>query len=282
MADVSPFTTLEIAAWSPSDWQSRLPELLAFYNEAVGAGVVKVPVFDDAAARDLVVTDPAAGDAVFLLDDGAAAPVLQVYDGSSWEAVWPASGGGGGLEIAAINLNLGATGAPNTTNIHAPFADNDASNDFPGPFGAVDAMTVAKPARRIQVQFGVGWLGGAVTVTGTGADGEPLVEAIGPGDGTTVVSDGYFASVVSATKAASAGIGAEASIGTDEQFQIVPPDGLDFDLNTLLVSCTGSSFGTASALLLDYDISAGISSLVYDGGTALDALVANINVTPAA
>lgn len=278
MADVSPFTTLEIAEWSPSDWQFRLPELLAFYNVAVGEGALKPPIYPNTDVLAEFAT-AAAGDLVYVTDSGEGGSALLVYDGSDWQTVWPASGGGGGLTLAALNINLGATIAANATNIHAVYADDSIDNNFPGPFNAVDTMTVAKPARKIQVQFGFGWLGGAVTVTGLDADGGVIVEEFGPADGVTEISENYFASVTSATKGAVAGIGTSASIGTAEQFQIVPAAGVDFDPDTIGVPAVGVSFGFATALFLAYDISAGISSLTYTGGTAFDSLVATINVT---
>lgn len=278
ISSTAPFTALEVLNWAPSDWQLRLPPELSYLVERIGAGVVQVPVYATAGARNTALTAPAAGDLVFLTDGGSATPVLQVYDGDSWEDVWPASGGGGGVSPAAVNLNLGDTIAAVGNNIHAAYNDDEASNDFPGPFGDVDTeFTANKLARRIVVNFGAGWAGGAVTVTGTDGNGDPLVEAIGPGDGTTITSVGFFATVTAAAKAASAGVGTAASIGTNGAILLAPPAGLAFDAGNAAAVGGGLSFGTAGAVVLPYTHAT--TSVTYGGGTDLEDVVASLNCT---
>lgn len=56
---------------------------------------VELPVYANAAARDVAVPAPAAGDLVYLTDAGAAAPAVQVHNGATWNAVWPAESSAG-------------------------------------------------------------------------------------------------------------------------------------------------------------------------------------------
>lgn len=280
ISTTAPFTALEVLNWSPSDWQIRLPPELSYLVERIGAGVVQVPVYATAGARNTALTAPAAGDLVFLTDGGSATPALQVYDGDSWEVVWPASGGGGGVSPAAVNLNLGDTLAAGTSNIHAPYGASEGDNNFPGPFSVVDTeFTANKTARRIVVSYGAGWDGGAVTLTGTDGDGDPLIEVIPAGDGTDITSVGFFATVPAASKAAVGVAVASASIGTAAAMKVAPPAGLAFDADNIAATGAGLAFGSASLAYFPYTHAT--TSLAYVGGSARDNLVMSLNCIPA-
>lgn len=142
MTDVSPFASLEISAWSPSDWQSKLPELLAFYNVAVGEGAIKVPAYADAAERNVVVTDPVAGDVAYIADGGSGAPVVQVYSGTAW-------------------LDMAVGPAPVAPTIQIPVYADDAARDIAvaapvaGDLVYITDAGAAAPA--VQVHDGVTW-----------------------------------------------------------------------------------------------------------------------------
>lgn len=109
--------------------------------------------------------------------------------------------------------DLGIPATKSTTAVHAAFAANDASNDFPGPFTAPDK------SRNLTVTFGAGWDGGDVTVTGQDAFGGDLVEVFASNPGNTVVGTKVFAEgvAVTATKAAQGASGDGASIGTGDK-----------------------------------------------------------------
>jgi len=80
--------------------------------------------------------------------------------------------------------------------IHAAFAGDDVSNDFPGAFTQPDVP------RALAVTFAASWDGGDVTVVGIDARGEPASEVFTAAAGTQVVGNVPFASVTGATKGA--------------------------------------------------------------------------------
>lgn len=128
-------------------------------------------------------------------------------------------------EVAQLNstvdrariFTLVAPAAADLVSVHAAFAGNNASNAFPGPF--------ASPAvpRNLQVDLGVGWDGGDVTVRGT-RFGAAISEVFATGSGVTRVGSKVFDAVSSASKgavgvdAATASIGAGNKLGASEPF----------------------------------------------------------------
>lgn len=94
--------------------------------------------------------------------------------------------------------------------VHAGFAGNDLSNNFPGPFTNPDVP------RGLSFTFGVGWDGGDVTPTGTDIDDAACTEVItSPGAGGGVVqSTKVYKTVTSATKGAVGANPATCSIDT--------------------------------------------------------------------
>ena len=104
--------------------------------------------------------------------------------------------------------NLGTPATASTTAVHAGFAGNDASNDFPGPFTNPDVP------RSVTVTFAAGWDGGNVTVSGQDGFGNALAVVVASNPAGTSETDEVFATVTSATKSA-VGVAADAaSIGT--------------------------------------------------------------------
>jgi len=87
--------------------------------------------------------------------------------------------------------------------IHAGFAGDDVSNDFPGPFTNPDVP------RGLSFTFGAGWDGGDITPVGTDIDDAPCTEVItNPGaGGGAVQSLKVYKTVTAATKGA-AGVNA--------------------------------------------------------------------------
>jgi len=94
--------------------------------------------------------------------------------------------------------------------VHAGFAGNDVSNDFPGAFTNPDVP------RSLSFTFGVGWDGGAVTPVGTDMMDAPCTEVIAdPGAGGAVVqATKVYKTVTAATKGAAGANPATCSIDT--------------------------------------------------------------------
>jgi hypothetical protein len=111
----------------------------------------------------------------------------------------------------AFAESLGAPATKATVNIHAAFAGNDASNDFPGAFANPDV------ARNLRVTFAGGWDGGNVTVVGVDQFGSAVTEVFVAAAGSAVVGVKVFASVTSATKGAVGAAADAASIGTGDK-----------------------------------------------------------------
>ena len=118
-----------------------------------------------------------------------------------------------GLIIGACPFaeSLGAPAAKGTTDVHAGFAGNDASNDFPGPFTDPDVP------RNLRVDFAAAWDGGNVTVVGVDQFGAAVTEVFTASAGSTVVGTKIFAGVTSATKGAVGAAADAASIGTGDK-----------------------------------------------------------------
>ena len=104
--------------------------------------------------------------------------------------------------------------AKSATGIHASFAGNDASNNFPGAF-----TNPAYP-RNVSIVAAAGWDGGNVTVNGTGPDDAALSEVIVPVAASTVYGAKIFKTVTSATKGAVGVNAAGASIVTGDKLWI--------------------------------------------------------------
>ena len=94
--------------------------------------------------------------------------------------------------------------------VHADFAGNNASNNFPGPF------TNPTTPRNVTVKAAGGYDGGDVTIIGTDQFGAAVTEVITPSAGGTVVGAKIFKTVTSATKAAVGANAAAARIGTGD------------------------------------------------------------------
>lgn len=109
--------------------------------------------------------------------------------------------------VLSMAQDLGTPSAPSTNDVHAAFAGNDASADFPGPF------TNPGVPRSLQVAFGAGWDGGNVNVVGTDQFDQAINETFVANAGNTVVGTKVFKTVTSATKAAVGANAAGASIG---------------------------------------------------------------------
>lgn len=113
----------------------------------------------------------------------------------------------GGTQGDAVVTSI-TPAATSTTAVHAGFAGNDPSNNFPGPFTNPDV------ARTATVTFGAAWDGGTVTLTGTDPFGNPQTEAFVPGAGSTVQGTKIWKTITSATKGAVGASANTASIGT--------------------------------------------------------------------
>jgi hypothetical protein len=111
----------------------------------------------------------------------------------------------------AFAESLGAPATKATVNIHAAFAGDDASNDFPGAFANPDVP------RNLRVTFAGGWDGGNVIAVGTNQFGAPVAETFTAAAGTAVVGVKIFATVTSATKGAVGAAADAASIGTGDK-----------------------------------------------------------------
>ncbi len=131
--------------------------------------------------------------------DAAAALYVTVDGGTSNEAI-PAGG------AALMVEDIGQPAAKQAANIHALFAGNDGSNNFPGPFADPDVP------RNLRVTFQAGWDGGDVEVFGT-FRGQPQSEVFTANPGAIVTGIKPFDTVTSATKGAVGTNPAAASIG---------------------------------------------------------------------
>ena len=98
--------------------------------------------------------------------------------------------------------------------VHAAFAGNDASNDFPGAF------TNPVVPRNVTVTFGATWDGGDVTVVGTDQFDAAVSETIADNPGSAVAGVKIFKTVTSATKEAVGAAAGTASIGTGDKLGI--------------------------------------------------------------
>ena len=90
--------------------------------------------------------------------------------------------------------------------VHAAYAGNAADNNFPGP---ITSPGVSTP-RNVEIDFGAGYDGGNVTVTGT-LKGVAVVEVITAAAGQTVKGVRVFDTITAITKAA---VGANAATAT--------------------------------------------------------------------
>jgi hypothetical protein len=135
--------------------------------------------------------------------------------GGAWVAGSSTGSAVTGVTVAAHNVsapeNLGVPAAKGTTDVHAVFPGNNASNNFPGPFSAPGR------SRNLRVTFGAGYDGGNVTVNGQDQFGTAISETFVANPGATVVGVKVFATVLSATKSAVGANGAGASIGTGDK-----------------------------------------------------------------
>jgi hypothetical protein len=138
----------------------------------------------------------------------------------------------------AFAETLGAPLTKGTTNIHAAFAGNDASNNFPGAFANPDVP------RNLRVVFAAAWDGGNVVVTGTNQFGVVVAETFTAAAGTTVVGLRCFATVTAATKGAVGAAADAASIGTGDKL------GLNGDLEASVGNLTKD--GVTQAALWDH------------------------------
>ena len=110
--------------------------------------------------------------------------------------------------LAQPNLtDLGTPAAAGSTDVHAAFAGNDASNDFPGAFTNPDVP------RAIRCVFAASYDGGDITVVGTGLNDEPVTEVITAVAASTVEGTKTFKTVTAAQKAAVGANAATVSIG---------------------------------------------------------------------
>lgn len=114
-------------------------------------------------------------------------------------------------QILTVAEDLGTPAAASTTAIHAAFAGNDASLNFPGPITNPDVP------RNLTVTFAAGWDGGDVNVVGEDNAGNPINETFASGPGTTVKGNIPFSVVTSATKGAVGAAADAASIGTGDR-----------------------------------------------------------------
>jgi hypothetical protein len=111
-------------------------------------------------------------------------------------------------------MDLGAPDAEDDDVVHALFAGNNASSDFPGPFTNPDVP------RNIKVTFEAGWDGGNVTVTGLDQFLTPVSEVVVASAGNTVAGTKIFATVTAATKGAVGSSSDGASIGVGKKIGI--------------------------------------------------------------
>jgi hypothetical protein len=86
----APYSTPAIRNWAPSDWQERLAPLLAYYNGVIGGDAINLPIVATVAARNAIAA-PEEGALILLANAGAGDPALQVYDGTTWQTVWPSA-----------------------------------------------------------------------------------------------------------------------------------------------------------------------------------------------
>jgi len=187
------------------------------------AGVVALYVRDDASGADDLLyytVDGGTGWAAFVLDAQAAAEVS--YDNAASgltaatvqaavdEVEGRVDGLEGNLEFQAEDLGAAPPAAKSTTAVHAIFAGNDGSNDFPGAFSDADVP------RSLQVDFQASWDGGNVNVVGTDQFDQAVNEDFVANPGSSVLGSKIFKTVVSATKGAVGVNAAGASIGTHD------------------------------------------------------------------
>lgn len=151
-------------------------------------------------------------------DSDRNAPVY--WDGSgSWVN---ASGGSAASATggAAKFFSIGPVAAKSATSVHANFAADDASLDFPGPF------TNPVTPRNLRVTFAATWDAGDVTVVGTDQFDQPVTEVFADNPGNVVVGTKIFKTVTSATKESVGANNVNASIGTGDKIG-VPADVTD-------------------------------------------------------
>ena len=138
----APFTALQVEAWAPSDWQTRLPAELGYVIDRIGSGAVKAPVYANATARNLVITAATAGDVAYLTDAGSGSPALQIYNGSAW-------------------LDLAAGPPPVETTVEIPVYANAAARDAavtgPAAGDLVYLTDAGAAAPAVQVYNGATW-----------------------------------------------------------------------------------------------------------------------------
>jgi hypothetical protein len=111
-------------------------------------------------------------------------------------------------EGAESMRDLGVPAAASATAVHAGFAGNDASNDYPGPFTDPDVP------RNVTATFAASWDGGDVTVVGTDQFGAAQSEVLASNAGGSTTGAKVFKTVTSATKGAVGSAADTASIGT--------------------------------------------------------------------
>jgi len=123
----------------------------------------------------------------------------------------------GALATVARLFTVTGADAKGTTAVHANFAGNNGSNNFPGAFTSPDVP------RNLTVTFAVGWDGGNVNVVGTNQYDAAVNEDFVANPGSTVVGAKTFKTVTSATKGAVGVAVAAASIGTGDALGVDEP-----------------------------------------------------------
>lgn len=114
----------------------------------------------------------------------------------------------GALSTVARLVQVSAPATASATAVHAAFAGNDASNNFPGPF------TNPGVPRNATVTFDAAWDGGDVNVTGTDQFDAAQSELFTSNPGATSVGTKVFKTITAATKSAVGMAADAASIGT--------------------------------------------------------------------
>ena len=133
------------------------------------------------------------------------------YINTDGATTWVILGGSG---VGPLLTGSVATPAANdVAGVHAAFAGNDVSNDFPGPFTNPDVP------RSAQLTFGLGYDGGDVLLTGTSGLGVAQTETVtNPGAGGGVVETAkVWTTITAASKAAVGANPATVSIGLSDK-----------------------------------------------------------------
>jgi hypothetical protein len=116
---------------------------------------VDLPVYANTAARDVAVPAPAAGDLVYVTDAGAVAPAVQVHNGATWNAVWPAAAAG---VVVPTSLSSLWVNEPGVLGGDTPFVLGDwqdAATTGPNTCGATAlALTLQRGCIRAELPSG--------------------------------------------------------------------------------------------------------------------------------